>query len=87
MGKAVLLVAALALANCGLTPQGDFIRGLVEDKGAQVFDEGLSNAEWFVCEAASIGSVKRRYGTSSKRIDTYNDFCAVPKGNVIQVED
>lgn len=83
----IIVAAALLLGSCGLTPQGDLIRDLVKDKGAQVFDEGLTNAEWFVCESASIGSIKRRYGTSSKRIQVYNDFCTVPKGSVVQVED
>ena len=45
------------------------------NKGAQAFDEGLKNAEWFICEAASVGSIKRRYGVSRSRAKSYNEFC------------
>ena len=44
----VLLVLALSLmlAACGFTPQGDMVRGVVRERGAQAYDEGISNAEW-----------------------------------------
>ena len=64
------------LAGCGLTPQGDMIRATVADKGAQVADEGLTNAEWFLCQAASVGSVKRRYGRNPEASKAYANLCA-----------
>lgn len=70
-----LLLSAFALSACGFTPQGDLIRDTVAQRGAQAFDEGLGNAEWFMCEAASVGSVKRRYGTSQKRADAWKEIC------------
>ena len=61
----------LLLAGCGFTSQSE----VVKQKGAQAFDAGLANSEWFVCEVASIGSIKRRYGVSGERSRAYNDFC------------
>lgn len=73
----ILGVAAITLASCGFTQTGDFVRETVAVKGAQAMDEGLVNAEWFVCNAASIGSVKRRYGKSAKLADAYTALCNV----------
>jgi len=69
------LALALALAACGFTPYGDVGRDMISGKGAQAYDEGLKNIEWGLCEAASIGSIKRRYGTSAARAKQYSDFC------------
>lgn len=71
---------ALFLAGCGFTPQGDLARETLVTKGAQAADEGLVNAEWFVCQAATIGSVKRKYGVSRERADAYNRFCPDTSG-------
>ena len=56
-------------------------------KGAEIADQALTDAEWAVCQAASVGSVKRRYGQTIKRADTYKDFCdGDGKANVIAPE-
>lgn len=54
----------VSLGGCGATPQGDAVRAAVKSYGSQAFDEGLENAEWFICDGASAGSIKRRYGRS-----------------------
>ena len=73
MTRYIPIFMALLLGACGLTPQGNIVRDAVKNYGAKVYDEGLKNAEWYMCEAASVGSVKRRY--SGGRADSYNDLC------------
>lgn len=70
------LLALLLLGACGFTPQGDLVRGVVREKGAQAFDEGLENAEWFICHAASIGSIRRKYGRDPQTAAAYNAICS-----------
>ena len=68
------VAGALLLAGCGFTPQGDMIRAAVRAGGAQVMDEGLNNAEWYICQAASIGAVRRHYGKPGLS-DAYRTLC------------
>ncbi len=62
MKSTVLFVSVLFLGACGFTPFGDSVRSAVKDYGAQAYDEGLVNSEFYICKAASVGSVIRRYG-------------------------
>lgn len=71
----LVLTAAITLSACGFTPQGDAVRGAVKDYGAQAYDAGLENAEWFLCSAASIGSIRRKYGRDQSMADAYNRLC------------
>ena len=80
--KPIILAAALFLGACGLTPQGDFVREAVKSYGAKASDAGLVNAEWYICEAAAVGSVKRRYGGA--RADAYNELCNRNGGNIVK---
>lgn len=64
------------LSGCGFTPQGDLARDVIREKGAQAYDEGLDNSLWFVCNAASVGSVRRRFGGSADQAAAYNALCA-----------
>lgn len=79
--KRLLVALTLAIAGCGFTPEGDAVKALVADKGAQAYDEGLANAEYFICYAASYGAVKRRYGSSQERADMLRTLCE-GQGNV-----
>ncbi len=72
-GSAVILV--LLLAGCGFTPEGIAARDLVKTVGAQVYDEGLANSEFFICKAASIGSVLRRYARSEETAAAWRTLC------------
>ena len=90
MAKTLALTGTLALAallaGCGFTPQGDAVRDAVKARGAQAYDEGLENAEWFICQAASIGSVRRRYGDSEPRLIAYRTLCELPSaGSIVGV--
>ena len=71
--KYAIIAAALSLSACGFTPQGDLVREAVRDKGAQAYDEGLANSVWFICNAASVGSIRRTFG---RNMDAYNAICA-----------
>jgi hypothetical protein len=75
--ETIIVALLLALAGCGFTPGGQAVREGVATYGAQAMDEGLVNAEWFVCEAASVGSIKRRYGKTKTTADAYRGFCPV----------
>ena len=70
-----LSLALVILAGCGQTSQGNVIRGLAQDRGAEIFDEGLENAEWFICRAASVGAVMRRYGSSAVKAAAWRALC------------
>lgn len=69
------LLLPLALAACGFTPQGTAVREFVKVEGAKAYDEGLINAEWFICNAASIGAIMRRYGQSEKSAKGWRALC------------
>ncbi len=79
------VAGALLLAGCGFTPQGDMIRAAAKTGGAQVMDEGLNNAEWYICQAASIGAVRRRYG-KPELSDAYRKLCDQAGGNLFAKE-
>ncbi len=65
-------ILALLLVGCaGL----DTTRDVVKLKVAQAADQGLTDAEWLVCQASSVGAIKRKYGQTVERADTYRDFC------------
>ena len=69
------LVLLFALSACGFTPQGDLVRSTIKDKGAQAYDEGIENAEWFLCNAASVGSIRRKFGRDERMSAAYNTLC------------
>ena len=64
-----------ALLFLGACTEFTAVKKAVATKGAELSDDALVDAEWWVCYAASIGSVKRRYGATVERAETYKDFC------------
>ena len=66
--KPIILVLALLLGACTALD-------VVKQKGAALADQGLTDAEWVVCKLTPIGAIKRRYGQTVERADTYKDFC------------
>lgn len=81
--KTLVAMMLISLAGCGFTPQGDLVRDAIRDKGAQAYDEGLENSLWFICNAASIGSVRRRFGGSADSASAYRALCA-PSADVVR---
>lgn len=71
----------LFLAGCGLTSEGQLVKEAIKVKGAIVADAGLDNGLWFVCNATTIGSVRRLFGTSADRALAYRDFCKLEGTN------
>ena len=79
-----LLGLIVLLGACGFTPQGDLIRDVVKQGTQKAGDAGLRNAEWFLCEAAPVGAVKRRYG-SANAAEAYAKLCdRGAAGNIIK---
>ena len=73
--SAALLAAVAVIAGCGFTPQGDAVRRAVAEGTARAGDTSLENAEWFLCEAAPVGAVKRRYGANGDMASAYAKLC------------
>ena len=65
----------LLLGGCGFTQTGDFLTAVAKSKGAQAYDKGITNAEYYLCVVASVGSIKRAYFKSQESANTYNTFC------------
>lgn len=71
----VMTGLALLLAACGLTDTGTRARDVAVSEGARAYDEGLANAEFFICRAASVGSVQRRYGRNTDTAEAWHILC------------
>lgn len=81
--RALLIVGCLvSLTACGQTTQGSLIRDAVKARGAEVYDEGLENAEFFICRAASVGAVMRRYGFSAEKAAAWRVLCTTDPDGV-----
>ena len=74
--SALMILALTFLSACGMTPQGDFVRGAIKERGADAYDAGLENSEWFMCDAASVRSVRKRYGKSPQLAAAYRTICS-----------
>ena len=82
----IFLLLSLGIAGCGFTTSGDAFESTARGAAAKAYDAGLVNAEKFVCNDTSVGSVKRRYLKTPGEAAIYNNFCnqagrfeAVPK--------
>jgi hypothetical protein len=73
-----VIVFALILAGCGVTPYGDEARRIVSESGARVADTTLENVEWYLCNAAPIGSLRRKYGSDPQLASAYRALCVKP---------
>ncbi len=71
-----VLGVLLALAGCGFTSTGDAFESTARGAAAKAYDAGLENAEQFVCNDTSVGSVKRRYLKTPGEAAIYNSFCS-----------
>ena len=72
----VVLVVALLLSGCGLTPQGEAVRLAVAEYGATIADAELANLEWALCKGISVGAFTRRYGTQPKKAEAWRTLCS-----------
>lgn len=85
MTKTIAAAVMLLLTSCGFTPEGDLARETIREKGAQAYDAGIENAEWFLCNAASIGSIRRKFGRDPQLADAYRTLCE-RKADVVTVK-
>ena len=67
-----LVLAGGILAGC--TAQGAQFRDAALERGADAADQGLINAEIYMCRVSPVGAVKRRYNTPGKAT-AYNTLC------------
>ena len=76
-----VLGLVLFMGACGFTSRGDALRAAFAGTAAQAMDEGLINAEFFMCKAASVGSIQRRYGQSEDLADAWRTLCLPDRDN------
>lgn len=65
----LLLIVVLAVSACS---QSSVIRAKV----SQGYDKALDTAEFTLCYAASIGSIRRKYGTSPDKMEAWRRLCS-----------
>ena len=75
MRNLLLLTALIALSACGVTPKGDLIRQTVAEVSDKLADDQLEVGEYLLCNRATIGAIKRRYGQSTSKLTAYFVFC------------
>lgn len=80
MKPVIALAGALALSGCGVTGAGESLRQFVVEEAAEANDRDLAEAELFVCQAASVGAIKRRYGQSYNQLRAWDQLCKGAKG-------
>lgn len=73
---ALMLACSVLLSACGQTSQGDLVRDAIQKRGADAYDAGLENSEYFMCDAASARAVRKRYGKSPQLAAAYRTICA-----------
>ena len=66
------IVLSLLLASCASI---DAMKRTVVSKGAEISDQALTDAEWWICRGSPVGTVKDRYEQSVERADLYRAFC------------
>lgn len=77
---ALVLAALLALAACGNAREAarEGFEAL-QTEGAAAADTLAKGAEWVVCNAATVGAVRRRWGQSVEEAKVYAAFCSSPQ--------
>jgi len=81
MGKRILyLVAGLvflgSLSGCAFDPKVQAAYKGAIQAGAKAYDDVLATQLWWICNAASIGAVRRKFGNSNEMTNAYRTLCA-----------
>lgn len=63
------------VSSCGLTDKGDAFRDYFQNKQQKVSKQMLDNAIWYTCEAASVGSIREKFGSSQESAYFYHNYC------------
>ena len=69
--KAIAIALIVTLTGCS---QYGTIKKVVAANGATATDDSLEAAMWYICNAASVGAIKRRFRTPAE-IETYKALC------------
>ena len=85
--KYLTLLILIGLSACGQTPEGSIFRAAVQERGAQIMDEGIDNVTWWLCQGASVGSIKREFGASQDLADAYATICSQDNSAAIVVSE
>lgn len=82
----MLAVLLYSLFGCA---EWDAARRSVGEYGSQAADRSVDDAKWFLCNAATVGSIKRKFGANQESADAYNTLCPRETGEapVITGED
>lgn len=85
MNKRLLLIAALIAASSTVTGCASVASffGTAAEKGAQAADLELASTEWGMCNAATIGAVRRKFGKSPDLAAAYNKLCSEGDADVV----
>jgi len=74
---ALLIAVAIWLGGCTTAQK-------YGQKGADVADGALETAEWTLCYAASVGSIRRRYAVSAERLAAWRDLCQASESSLFE---
>jgi hypothetical protein len=80
MIKFLIVLTTVLVSACSTIPRYG------ARQAGEAFDELLTQAEFFVCQGASVGAIQRRYRTSQE-YQAWQNFCAVQAqrdGNIAQ---
>jgi hypothetical protein len=73
-------VALTALLMLGACAQVDAFKAYSRDRGAKTYDSALDSAVYFQCEAASAGSVRRKFATNTEDWEAWKTICDIANG-------
>lgn len=79
---AAVILGSMLVASCGQTSYGDDFRSVVRDRGAKAADTTLQNLEWGLCNAITIGSIRRKY-IGTDKWPAYRKICDIPAATVV----
>lgn len=81
--RVVILGALVTLGGCELA---DTLLPQVKERGAEVGDRLLDEAEWYICNGARVGAIRRRYGKDEASAAAYNKRCNTADTKIIRGE-
>ena len=77
--KVLFILVALILSSCTVIDAG---KDVFKNKGAEISQKALTDAEYVLCKLAPVGSVINRYGQTSERAQEYKTFCNTGSNDV-----
>lgn len=77
--KKTLFAAALLVFMAGCVPF-EVVKETVAVGGAKAADSAVEVARWELCQAATIGAIRREFAGDAERAAAYVRLCADPAG-------